>query len=261
MGSKRYSGKTCAYCGSDAAPTIAEHVFGKKHFLVRHRANLPKVPSCEPCNTAKSQLEIYVMGAFPLGANHPAAREYAETHLGGRFAKNLPLRRSMAQSMKVLGGPATGRMVFTVETNKLLELMLWITKGLFMFHFGKPLHRHWVPLVRQVATHAEAEGIKTMSDLVAPDPDKVHRNLGDGTIEYWGSRSHRMPYCSGWQFNFYGVELTGDPDDPSAIYKTIMCATMRREDAPAAIDPEERADWSTAMRPSAASPGQPAPDQ
>lgn len=228
MAGKGFAGRTCAYCGDATNRTIAEHVFGKKHFLIRHRGNLPKVAGCEACNTAKSQLENYAMAAFPLGANDPGAKEFADENVERRLEKNLRLRTTIVQSMEVIQSPEGDRLAYGVDATKLLELLMMVTRGLFAWHFGRPLHRNWEPRVRHLATTEEAEAARTIDALVWPNPEVVHRNLGEGTFEYWGQRSRRHPYCSGWRFKVYGIEMAGGPDERDATFSTIACATMRR---------------------------------
>ena len=106
----------CVYCGRGDAPTIGEHIFGRQLFLTRHRDRLPKVPSCEACNTTKSQLENYFMAITPLGANHPTAKEYAELNLPRRFAGNRRLHRSMVES---LGRGDNGRLAYAAELRQM----------------------------------------------------------------------------------------------------------------------------------------------
>ena len=116
------------------------------------------------------------------------------------------------------------------------------TKGLFAYHFRRPLHRNWEPRIRHVTVAQEAEGTAVMETLVGPDPATVHRNLGEGTVEYWGKRSHRLPYCSFWRFVLFGgLEWSeGNPEAPHETYSTIRCGTFRKENAPTVIEPGER---------------------
>ena len=100
MTKKGFGTGICVYCGRSDAATIGEHIFGRKLFLVRHRNRLPKVAGCEACNTAKSQLENYVMAVTPLGANHSTAREYAELNLQRRLAGNRRLHKSLSDSLE-----------------------------------------------------------------------------------------------------------------------------------------------------------------
>lgn len=122
---------------------------------------------------------------------------------------------------------------------------MMVTRGLVAWHFGRSLHRKWEPRVRHLATTEETEAARTTNALVWPDPEILHRNLGEGTFEYRGQRSHRLTYCSGWRFKVYGIEMAGGPDGRDATFSTIACATMRREDASTEEDEEELTDWNS----------------
>jgi hypothetical protein len=243
MTMKGFGTGVCVYCGRGDARTIGEHVFGRQLFLIRHRNRLPKVPSCEACNTTKSQLENYLMAITPLGANHSTAKEYAELNLPRRFAGNRPLHRSVTES---LGRGDNGRLAYAADSAGVLEWVLMVTKGLFAYHFHRPLHNNWEPRVRHVTAAQEAEGIATMQALVAPGPEVVHRNLGEGTVEYWGQRSRRLPYCSFWRFILFGgLEWSGNSEAPHETYNTILCGTLRKEAASSVMAPDERQDWAS----------------
>ncbi len=167
MTRKGFGTGICVYCGRNDAPTIGEHIFGRQLFLTRHRERLPKVPSCEACNTTKSQLENYFMAITPLGANHPTAEEYAELNLPRRFAGNRRLHRSMVES---LGRGDNGRLAYAADSADVLEWVLMVTKGLFAYHFRRPLHGNWEPRIRHVTAAQEAEGTAAMEALVGPNP-------------------------------------------------------------------------------------------
>ncbi|QUN41481.1 hypothetical protein KEH56_18815 (plasmid) [Burkholderia cenocepacia] len=71
MGSKRFRNKTCVYCGLEQGANTADHVIAREFFLLAGRDNLPKVPACQECNTAKSRLEHYVLSVLLMGACIP----------------------------------------------------------------------------------------------------------------------------------------------------------------------------------------------
>ena len=246
MAKKGFGTGTCVYCGRNDVPTIGEHIFGRQLFLIRHRNRLPKVPCCEECNTAKSQLENYVMAAVPLGANHASAREYAEANVERRLAGNKPLRTSIVESLQ---RGKSGLFAYAVDSAKVLELMRLTTKGLFAYHFRQPLHQNWEPRIRHVTVGHEKEGIAALLNMLGSDCDYVHRNLGEGTVEYWGQRSRGLPYFSGWRFILFGgLSWTGNPEAPDEVYETILCGTFRKPELPFPLQPDERA-ISTALRP------------
>lgn len=242
MSSKRFGTGICVYCGRSDVPTIGEHIFGRKLFLTRHRNRLPKVPSCEECNTCKSRLENYLMTMVPLGANHPTAREYAELTLPRRFAGNRALHRSIIKSLE---RGDNGRLAYEVASAEVLKWVQMVVRGLFAHHFHRPLHRNWEPRIRHVTTAQEAEGTPIIEALVGRDPEGVHQDLGEGTVEYWGQRSRRLPYCSIWRFVLFGgLEWSGNLEAPHETYSTIVCGTFRKENAPAVVEADERQDWT-----------------
>ena len=85
-------------------------------------------------------------------------------------------------------------------------------ESLFAYHFRRPLHGNWEPRIRHVTAAQEAEGTAVMEALVGPNPEAVHQNLGERTVEYWGQRSRRLPYGSFWRFILFGgLEWSGNP--------------------------------------------------
>ena len=227
MTRKGFGTGICVYCGRGDAPTIGEHIFGRQLFLTRRRDRLPKVPSCEACNTTKSQLENYFMAIAPPR----------------RFAGNCRLHRSMVES---LGRGDNGRLAYAANSADVLEWVLMVTKGLFAYHFRRPLHGNWEPRIRHVTAAQEAEGTAAMEALVGPNPEAVHQNLGEGTVEYWGQRSRRLPCCSFWRFILFGgLEWSGNPEAPHEMYSTILCGAFRKENASSVMEPDERRDWTS----------------
>jgi hypothetical protein len=71
MGSKKFKGKTCAYCRREGASAVREHVIAREFLLERYRDNPPVVPACEACNTEKSALETYALAVLPFGSMLP----------------------------------------------------------------------------------------------------------------------------------------------------------------------------------------------
>lgn len=72
MGSKRYRGKRCVYCGRDDASDTGDHVIARGFFLPSERGGLPQVPACNRCNNEKSRLEHHLTTVLPFGARQVA---------------------------------------------------------------------------------------------------------------------------------------------------------------------------------------------
>lgn len=82
--SKKYKGKTCVYCGSIGSSETADHVLAREFAL--KRGDIPKVPACKLCNSAKSRLERYLTTVLPFGAKHADAGENLATMVPKRLA-------------------------------------------------------------------------------------------------------------------------------------------------------------------------------
>jgi hypothetical protein len=52
--SKKFKGKTCAYCGEREAIT-GDHVFAREFFLPSDRADLPQAPICVASAITRNQ--------------------------------------------------------------------------------------------------------------------------------------------------------------------------------------------------------------
>lgn len=66
---KKYKNDDCVYCGKNAhnGDHIGDHIFARSFFLEKSGNNLPKVASCKPCNSKKSELETYLTSVLPFG--------------------------------------------------------------------------------------------------------------------------------------------------------------------------------------------------
>ncbi len=74
MGSKRYRGKRCVYCGRDGAADTGDHVIARGFFLPSERDQLPQVPACNQCNNEKSRIEHHLLTVLPFGTRRRLAR-------------------------------------------------------------------------------------------------------------------------------------------------------------------------------------------
>jgi hypothetical protein len=95
MASKKYIGKTCAYCTREGASETPDHVVAREFFLIKDRGNLPIVPACAECNGNKSKLEHYALSILPLGSRHVDARSYSEKNIDRRLRRNARLRSQL----------------------------------------------------------------------------------------------------------------------------------------------------------------------
>jgi hypothetical protein len=95
MASKKFKGKTCAYCRREGSSAVKEHVIAREFVLERYRDRLPTVPACEVCNTEKSALETYALAVLPFGSVLPRSEEYLRKNIERRLTRHPTLRREL----------------------------------------------------------------------------------------------------------------------------------------------------------------------
>jgi hypothetical protein len=201
MSSKRFKGKTCAYCCRKGASAVKEHVIGRKFFLERCRGHLPAVPACEVCNTKKSALETYALAVLPFGSMLPHGVEYAETNMERRLDKHPKLRRELgagnSREWIRQNGVMVPVMTVSLDSDRINALVAMIVRGLFNYEFGFPLHRHWEARVTNFDPAVEAFLLPNMIIALGPNPSELERTVGDGTVKYTTWRSRYLRVCPG----------------------------------------------------------------
>jgi len=174
MSSKKYKGKPCVYC-VEAISTTGHHVIGRNFFLEHRRANLPQVPACKSCNSAKSELENYLMVVLGFGARHPDASVNLRTMILKRLNKNAGLRAELEAGFTKSGG--TTIPFDHVRFNKLFAM---IAQGLLWYHWQALLG----PGYSAIAATFSDLGIGFFEQAVAKlsTPNRVVGNLGENTF-------------------------------------------------------------------------------
>jgi hypothetical protein len=199
--SKKFRGKPCVYCGGLAES--ADHVIAREFILPEQRANLPKVPACQKCNSAKSKLEHYLTGILPLGARTPAAAQIALRTIPKRHAKNPWLREALANAQ-----PRPGGLAVPIQAGPLEELCGLIARALLWHRFGVILPTGY----SSTATVFQDTGRQEFARIAArfPSDGWVFGEFGDGGFKFIGARATNDPCCSLWAFEFYGGALLAE---------------------------------------------------
>jgi hypothetical protein len=147
MASKKFKGKTCAYCCREGSSAVREHVIAREFVLERYRDHLPTVPACEACNTQKSALETYALAVLPFGSVLPHSEEYLRKNMERRLTRHPTLRRELGDGSSREWIRQNGVMVpvltMPLDHERINALVAMIVRGLFNYEFGFPLHRHW----------------------------------------------------------------------------------------------------------------------
>ncbi len=229
MSSKKYRGKTCAYCAVPNSSTTADHVIARGFFLENQRGNLPQVPACALCNGEKSELEHYLMTVLPFGGRHLDASANLAEQVPRRLAKNSALadelRRALRSRLRlrsVNGEPWIQETILPLNPDKLIALYRWIAIGLSYEHWNLSL-----PLADFVISAAYLmPNMAAMFDAVFDQAGQiaVHGNLGDGTFIYAGFQGKGF---SLWRMSIYGVEVSGDPRSQPPVSNCYVFSAPR----------------------------------
>jgi len=216
MSSKKYKGKTCAYCGAPGASETADHVFAKEFFLIERRGNLPKVPACKPCNEDKAKLEHYLTGVLPFGGRHPDASVSLASMVPRRLAKNPSLGAVLRASMSPIWVPDPSGLILrtsmiTIDSDKLERWCGLLVKGL--------AYHHWKTLIGpecffefMVPTR---DGEAILNGLLSKrGAARIKAIVGGGTFAYEGLQGTDNPQVTAWRFRLYGGLVLGG-DDPA----------------------------------------------
>jgi hypothetical protein len=207
MSSKKYKGKQCVYC-VEATATTADHVIGRKFFLDDRRDNLPKVPSCNPCNSLKSELENYLMVVLAFGAHHPDASVNLQTMIPKRLDKNARLKAQLEAGFTKSGG-----ITIPFDHVRFNKLFAMIAQGLVWYHW-QTLLGHGYSATAAIFSDL---GTAFFKQMVAKfnGSNRVVGNLGENTFCYEGVQASGCPQVTVWQFSMYGgVTFMGDPRLP-----------------------------------------------
>ncbi len=133
--SKKFKGKPCVYC-ENRESTGPDHVIARKFFPMNQRANLPKVPSCDECNSDKSKLEHYATTVLLFGSKHDDAGDMLKKLAPKRLNRNLKLKRELQNRSKRIWVKSSGNllvpsMMVPIKGDNVKQLFSMIIRGLY----------------------------------------------------------------------------------------------------------------------------------
>lgn len=210
--SKGYKGKTCTYCGELDISQTGDHVFAREFFPKDGRANLPKVPACEPCNREKSELEHYLTTVLPFASRHPVASKLLESRVPDRLGRNVKLHRELAtghgRTLMRDRGIISPRMTIPFDGPKLAALFRMVVRGLVAHHWGVLIPQNY-HVGAGILTRA---GDDFMRQLFLKNVNQqVCEALSDGLVLYEGVQAIDNPALTIWRFQIYGgTQFGGD---------------------------------------------------
>lgn len=221
--SKAFKGKTCVYCGTPNGAETGDHVFARGLFPRDARANLPKVPACEPCNRIKSELEHYLATVLPFASQHPLASNLLEHEVPNRLSRNAKLHRQISAGHGYIEMPEDGavspRLTIPFDGKALAVLFRMVLRGLVAFHWNVVIPQNYF-VGAGVLNRAGDEFMRQMFTMTTNQ--RVAVNLGDGLVLYEGVQGVDNPAITIWRFQLYGgTQFGGDPDAPGVVSSDI----------------------------------------
>lgn len=209
--SKRYKGKACAYCGKPGSSSTNDHVVAKSFFLDDERAvglDLPQVPACAPCNNENSGLENYVGSTILIGSRHPDSKQYRSEKVAPRLNRNQKLRADLnidsPPTWVNLNGVLQQLHVVKIDPDKITRLLEMIVRGLYRYHYGKPLSSEMAPDVRMMRPEDEAAMWAGISEYFPPEVPRINRDLGRGSFTYACVQSPAHEGFTAWVIGLHG---------------------------------------------------------
>ncbi|MFX1739936.1 hypothetical protein PXJ20_32760 [Paraburkholderia sp. A1RI_3L] len=217
MGSKRYRGKRCVYCGRDGASDTGDHVIARGFFLPSEHDRLPQVPACNKCNNEKSRIEHHLLTVLPFGARHAAATRTLNELVLGRLHHNARLRQDLVDAWtRQWRGEYAQRWVphiaLPLDSRLVTRLCEYLMVGLAWHHWKADL----APPNQVRAEFFNPVGAASFETLFANTRwgERLDVTLGAGTFAYRAAQDPDAPSRTIWRFSIYGAVMGGVPGQP-----------------------------------------------
>jgi hypothetical protein len=203
--SKRYKGKTCAYCGQGGASQTADHVLARAFVAQTLRGKIPVVPACFACNSAKADLEHYAASILPFGGRHAGASATLANDLPKRLAKNQRLHNELKLGQSRVWSEESGLMIpclaIPIDGHRLEGLVGFIVRGLMFHHWGVPLGADSSVEAYSLTPRGEQTFHRYLGMNAA---QHVSDDIGQGALIYRGLQAVDNPTISMWELSLYG---------------------------------------------------------
>ena len=203
--SKRYKGKTCAYCGQSGASQTADHVLARAFVAESFRSKIPIVPACLACNGAKADLEHYAASIIPFGGRHAGASATLANDLPKRLAKNQRLHNELKLGQSRVWSEESGLIVpclaIPIDGDRLEGLVGFIVRGLMFHHWGVALGADSSVEAYNLTSRGEHTFNRHFGMNAA---QHVSDDIGQGALIYRGLQAVDNPTISMWEVSLYG---------------------------------------------------------
>ena len=207
--SKRYKGKTCAYCAG--VSETADHILAREFVPVPYRSQIPQVPACRRCNAEKSDLEHYLTAVLLFGGRHADASTNLQNDGPKRLAKNQKLCREFGGGSERIwtqepSGLLVRALAFPIDGEKVERLVGLVARGL--------MRHHW-RVVPGPDCFVDAYSLTPLGEVhFAPyrsmrAKQRVRGDIGNGALIYEGAQGSDNPQISIWEMTLLGgVKMT-----------------------------------------------------
>jgi hypothetical protein len=186
---------------------------------------LPQVPSCQPCNTDKSRLELELSAVLPFGGVYDEATALFNENVPRRLARNARQTKTIAVGM-VNVASESGNVTYVPLGSDLLELYALIARGLAWYHWRVLLDTRHESRAHAVTAAGERAFQPHLTNGVRYG---VTRSVGNGAFSYTGMQRVEYPEFTAWRFSIYGgVKLFGGIGEAHAPSTAIAAVTAER---------------------------------
>lgn len=222
MGRKRKGapGELCPYCRTRPTET-SDHIIARSFFPREERwtRDLPKVPSCDKCQTKRSKLEGELRLILAFGDTSEGAFRLLTLKAKEDLAKNLRLLRELRKAwgparIRMPSGNVEERKVLSLSPKRHRDLFDWyayIVKGFYRHDAGIPLpieHRLYLKKPRT------QEQYQILRDIVC-QPGHTIRQFGSGEFKVASVITSDQD-VSCWMFSFRSAAMFGSTIAPGA---------------------------------------------
>lgn len=220
----RYKGKTCPYCGELESTSTRDHVIARSFISKDIRGEGIIVPSCEPCNNHKAELEAYSTIVIPM--NRDADKD-AQLTAKSKLLNNQKLLRHVSQDIrrtlyKTDSGIYVPSMAVTVDWRAIDDLHRFIAAGLFYHHTGRAVDwDRYCAIVSSVPNGMDDDLKLSIND---PNTDRFSGNISKGTFTYSGVVFKSDPMHSLWNMNIHNMKTSIKGNNPNCFLTYVEFA-------------------------------------
>ncbi|MFD0682354.1 MULTISPECIES: hypothetical protein [unclassified Paenibacillus] len=196
--------KTCVYCGNPAK--TRDHVPPKSFYIEPLPVNLITVPCCYNCNHNFSTIEDYARTVLSSAREEVASAELAvelwHQKVERSLKRNIKLAEEIYYSFRPFG---SDRLAFKIDREKIDLFIIKIIKGLYFYHFKKPLDNSYKVIVK-LFPGTDRIPIQFPQEFVDMLYQIPIESIGNGVIRYRRMHAIEDEYFTCWIVSFFNSD-------------------------------------------------------